>query len=465
MKNIKYLFILVLPLLFFVSCTDDDARNPKFDDDALPMIYVDWNQNIARKLGETITIAPEVSPSDGTTYKWKLGEVVISTEKDLNYTIDKHMIEQLTFEAERNGKVNTRTALLLCPKPFEPKPYNKKSVAFLTPNGNISDVDWENITHLVLSSVAFDVNEQGATYLDTSIFDEIDPRGLISFAHHSGVQVSLDITGTMNSYLNATTPYGSYNFYNAAVGGDQAKWVTSILDLVNNYGFDGLNLTIEKPQNNSFDDEAQLVSFFQQVADKAPDEIEIEGSSYDFDLTLSVTGAWVRDAYKPMVEMPEYDWIYVMTFGVEDLVPGPHASDWFMNFNIKETWIDGYGVDPSRLVVMIPAFGLRYFGKQADMSAGGWGSLWKFTEYMSYSDICNKHPGAEAKSTIVIKDEGTDADREFDITYYDGVPNAKSKGEYAVNEDLGGAALYSIESDSKDPAKSLIRQLNKSLGN
>ena len=465
MRNIRYILFFVLPLLAFMSCTDDDARNPKFDDDALPMIYVDWNQNIARKLGEAITIAPEVSPTDGTTYKWMLGEKVISTEKDLNYTVDKHMVEQLTFEVERNGKTNSRTALLLCPRPFEPKAYNKKSIAFLTPNGGISDIDWENITHLVLSSVAVDLNDAGATYLDTSIFEEIDPHSLMAFAHHNGVLVSLDITGKMGSYLNATTPYDSYTFYDAAVSSSQGNWVKSILDLVRNYGFDGLNLSIEKPQSASFDKEAQLISFFEEVGNKAPEKVSIEGSEYDFSLTLSVTGAWVRDAYKPMVQMEKYDWIYIMAFGAEDLVPGPHASEWYMNFNVKETWIDGYGIDPNRLVVVMPAFGLRYFGKQSEMTAGGWGSLWKFTEYSSYNDICNKHADADTKNAIVIKDEGTDANREFDITYYDGLPAAKAKGEYAVDQDLGGAALYSIESDSKVASKSLIRQLNKSLGN
>lgn len=461
MKTLRYLIIAIIPLFAFCGC-EDEAGNPSFGADEIPRIYIEWQEYTARKVGDVLSFKPQVSPSDGASYKWTMDGVTISTEKDLEYEITKEMIGVLKFEVVRNDEVNSRTTNVLVPRLFEPKAYTKKSIAFLTKGGSIADVDWENITHLIVSS---SVVEAGGR-INSANLSELNMSTLIIYAHHYGVYVSLDFSGLLNSYMNAAPVYGSYTFYNAAVDdGSSTTLADNIIKEAKSAGVDGINIYMDKANTatGAFDEPTKLAAFYTYLGDQLKATTNtIDGNEYNYILSMSVVGGWTRGSLAACVNIPTYDWVNILAFGAEDLSPTAHSAQWYAE---QETgvWLGWQGpIDKSRVVLAVPAFGLRYFGTPADYT---WANLGSFTEYIPYKTICKDHPGAEKKDVVVLTENGGDASKPVNKIFYDGVESIKVKAVYALDKDIAGMAIWSIENDSKDADQSLVKAMNKSLGN
>lgn len=86
MKTIKYLLIILLPMLALCGCENDDAGNPSFSDNEI-YIYTDWAQEVTGTIGTAFTInITNVSPANDTyTYNWTIDGVTVSTERNLKY--------------------------------------------------------------------------------------------------------------------------------------------------------------------------------------------------------------------------------------------------------------------------------------------------------------------------------------------------------------------------------------------
>ncbi|NDV78719.1 glycosyl hydrolase family 18 protein [Dysgonomonas sp. 511] len=462
MKTLKYILFVILPLFAFISCENDDGDNPGFADDEVPRIYMDWQQYLTRNVGDVITLSPMVSPSDGATYKWTLDGEVISTEKDFSYTITQKMVGLLKFEVTRKEASNSREGYILVPNDFAPKAYNKKSVAFLTGNGSIGDVDWDNITHLIVSSAV--VEEDGS--LNMSNINGLNLSVLTTYAHHHGVSVLLEVSGILNSYLNAAPVYQSYTFYDNAVGSKYKSLADNIVEQVKAHNLDGINVYMDKANtaNGLFAESAKLRDFYLYLANEMKSGKNVLNEvEHDYIMTMSVVAGWTRGSLYTVAGLTEYDWINVLAFAIEDLDAVPHSSQWAAENEIAQwmtTWIGP--IPANRLVLGVPTFGVHFSGKPADYTWGNWGS---FNTYVSYKAICSKYPDAPAKNGIIIKDNDGDKSKEVDKIYYDGPPAIRAKAAFALTKDLAGMALWSIENDSKDPAASLIKQMNTSLGN
>lgn len=468
MKTLKYLFLTIIPFLAFYSCTSDDADNPDFTNDELPRIFfTSWQEYTSAKVGDVLTYAPNVSPSDGATYKWTLDGEVISTEKDLSYAITEEFAGVLQFEVTRYDQVNTRTTNILVPKKFSPKESKKKSIAFLTKDGRMSDVDWENITHLVLSSVVV----KGDGTLEIPDTEPWNMTNLLAYAHSYGVYVMLEVSGILNSYVNAVPTYGSFTFYDNAIGSNYQTLANAIINEAKNMGVDGINIYMDKATDAAFGDPDGLVRFYTYLGEQFKSEKNvIEEKEYDYILSMSVAGGWTRGALAPCVNIPTYDWVNVLAFTAEDLSPTAHSAQWFAEQEVNY-WLLKKSeeseelvefVNKSRVVLAVPAFGIEYTGKPVDY---GWDNLYLYTKYIPYKTICEAHPGAAGKSMITLIDNGGDNTKPVDVIYYDGLGSIKSKAEFVLSTDIAGMALWSIENDSKNEGESLVEQMNKSLNN
>ena len=459
MKTLKYILFFILPLFALYGCEDDSGSNPVFGEDDYPFIYVTWQEKMAYKLGSTMVIEPQVSPTDGVKYKWTLNGEVISEERVLSYKLDEFLVDaELKLNVERYGKENSRVASLLVVQDYVPKDVDYKAVAWLTKNGKDSDVNWENISHLIISSVV--VKADGT--LDTSVFDNMDIPLLLTFARNYGVQVLMEVSGSISSYLNAVPSYASLDFYNAAVANPNAL-VANIVSTMKAQGLDGVNVYMDKAAaTGAFEDPAALKVFYEKLGDAVKDsQNTIQGKEYNYVLSMSVYGGWTNASLMNVVNLPKYDWINVLAFAAEDLTPGPHASNWYATNQVTQ-WLNWYGVAAGRIVLGVPAFGLRYFGTPKDYT---WANLGEYTEYMTYASICAKYADAPGKNTIVTIENGGDNNVAVDKTYYDGLADVKAKADFAIENNLGGIALWSIESDTKDPAKSLMKKINDTLNN
>ena len=461
MKTLRYILIAIIPLFALCSC-EDEVGNPSFESDDIPRIYIEWQEYTAKKVNDVLSFKPQISPSDGASYTWTLDGDTISTEKDLEYKITEEMIGVLKFEVTRNDQINSRTTNVLVPRAFEPKTYKKKSVAFMTKNGSIADVDWKNITHLIISS---SVIEAGGK-INSSNLSELNMTTLITYAHHYGVYVILEFSGLLNSYMNAAPVYGSYTFYNAAVNDEGYKVLAdNIISETKSIGVDGVNVYMDKANTatGAFDEPAKLATFYSYLGDQLKaTKNTIDQNEYDYILAMSVVGGWTRGSLASCVNIPTYDWVNILAFGAEDLSPTAHSAQLYAE---QETgvWLGWQGpIDKSRVVLAVPAFGLRYFGTPADYT---WGNLGTFTEYMPYKNICENYPGAEKKDVIVLTENAGDASKPVNKIFYDGTETIKSKAAYALSKDIAGMAIWSIENDSKKSSESLVKIMNESLGN
>ncbi|MDR0508166.1 MAG: hypothetical protein LBH32_15320 [Dysgonamonadaceae bacterium] len=460
MKQIKYLLAL-LPLFGFFACVDDSAENPPFGEKDVPHIYVTWQTNMAYKLGQTMTFTPMVSPSDGATYRWTLNGEEISTEKDLSYPLNNFLFNaELKFEVTRNSVSNSRKASVLVTKDFVPKQNLRKLVGFLTKNGTLDDVDWQSITHLVVSSAV--VKEDGT--LDLAMMQTLDIPTLMAFAHHYGVYVILEVSGVIN-YLNSGSLYGSLTFYNPAVNNPRAL-TDKISQLVTDYDFDGVNIYMDECIAENYDNPAAVKEFYEMVADKIKSSKNIiDGTEYDYLMSLSVIGGWTRGALAGVVNLPQYDYVFVLAFLNENLSPVSHGSVQYAADEIRAwlTWSGLQVADPSRLILVAPAVGIRYFGVPAEFT---WANLEQHIEYISYRDICGAYTDAPTKipAVIVLKENNNDPKKEVDKIYYNGLRDMERRiNEVIIPNNLGGIGLWSLESDEKNTEKSLLKKIKTIL--
>jgi|GEM_PF-844747 len=459
MKIINYYIAIIVSALIFNGCVDDSGSNPEFGDKDIPRIYINWQANMAYKLGQTVVLEPIVSPSDGATYNWTLNGETISTGKDLNYQLNDFLIDaELKFEVTRNGVSNHRVASLLVTKDFEPKANKLKSFGYLTANGTVGDVDWQNITHLIITSVV--VNDDGS--LDTSLLQDLDMELITTFAHHYGVYVLLEMSGVI-TYLNAMSAYDSRTFYNAAVNNADLL-VANMQALVFANGLDGVSIYMDKPISENYDDPEALKVFYEKIGTAFKSEVNlIDGQEYPYVMSLSLFGGWTRGAMVGMVNIPQFDYIQMLAFSFEDLAPGPHSSPDQAATEIA-TWLSWLGPinDSKKIILVAPAFGLRYFGTPADYT---WGNLWQYTEYLGYRYLCATYPDVPSNNVIVITENGGDPNVAVNKIFYNGFADIDGKIGLVTNYNLGGMGLWSLENDSRSPSESLIRKIRESLDN
>lgn len=462
MKTLKYLLFAIVPLFMLTGCEDDDGKNPSFADDEVPRIYMDWQEFVTRKVGDVLKFTPNVSPSDGATYEWTLDGEVISTDKDLEYNLDRLIMGELRFVVTRKDAANSRTTNLVVTKEFVPKTYNKKSVAFITKNAALSDIDWTSITHLVVSSLV--VKADGT--LDNSNLSGLSMSTIVALAHHYGVYVLLEVSGALNSYMNAAPVYGSYTFYDNAVSSNSEALATSIVTAAKDMNVDGINVYMDKANtaNGEFAEPGKLKDFYASLADKMKaDKNLIDGIDYDYIMSLSVVAGWTRGSIRDAAKLTTYDWVNILAFAIEDLDAVPHSSQWAAE-NEVTSWLTGWigPIPANRLVLGVPAFGVHFTGIPNQYTWANWGD---FNKYMSYKDICTQYTDAASKNGIVLIENNGDKSKQVDKIYYDGLPAIQDKANFVNTNNLAGMALWSIENDSKDVTKSLIKKMNSSLGN
>ncbi|MDR0541073.1 MAG: hypothetical protein LBH19_02545 [Dysgonamonadaceae bacterium] len=448
MKNkIQIILFSLFVLTILSACCEEEVTNPTFGDKDVPVIYIDWAESFAFDVGDVINLSPQISPSDGAVYKWTLNDAVISTDKDLHYALTAPGSYTLHFVVERNGVTNSRTATVLVVKPFDPKTYDKKSIAWITVDGSIGDVPWDDITHLIVSSSV--VSADGSVDLTFGGHASLIAT-LIQTAHNYGVYVLLEYSGVI-TYLNAVHSYESLTFYHAAVN-NRATLIADMIAGIKQLGFDGINVYMDKADNGAFTDPATLKIFYQDLGTALKANTHLIGEvESDYVLSMSVYCGWTNASLLDMVNIPEYDWINVLAFAAEDLTPTAHSAPWYFSDQITQ-WMDWYGVAPGRIVGVVPAFGLHYFGTISDYT---WGNLWQYTEYIPYRTICTTYANAETVNQQPV-DNGL---------YYDGWPAIVEKAQFVKNSNLAGMGLWSVESDSKDPAKSLMKKINTEIGN
>jgi PKD repeat protein len=447
MKKIKSILIMsfVFTVLVITGC-EDKAENPVFAEDEIPRIF-NWANTYAIQITDVLKINVQVSPSNGATYKWFIDDVEVSSELPFTHQFEEAKNYTVKFEVTRNGVVNSRQAQVLVIKPFVPKEYNKKMVGFLTRDGSLDDVDFSNLTHLVISSAVVGEVDGQSSLVDTT-FTTLDIPLIVKAAHNAGVYVMLDVTGNLIN-LNGGGYYADYGFYNViADETKRAVAISTIMKFASDNDLDGVNIYL----NNTSEgpdalNAAKVKSFFEAIVPALPD-----GPSGEFFYSASVPGGWTTGALSSIVTIEDIDWVNIEPYRYEDLSPTAHSPFWAFT-DLAATWIN-FGLPKEKIVGGFPAFGLHYH-MPTDGTTVTWGNLWMYTTYESYRSILERDANAHTKSKLEV-DDGI---------FYDGHDVVQQKAQYVLDQGFGGLMIWSLESDSQDPAKSLLKVANTALGN
>jgi hypothetical protein len=445
MKSLNYISILSMVILLLTGCKKEE-NNPEFAKDALPRIFGWSTSNIYTiNIKDSLSVGLQVSPSDGATYQWFVDEKEVTSQLGFKHLFTSAKNYTLKFAVTRNGVTNSRQAQVIVIKPFVPKVYKKKMVGFITKDGSIDDIDFANLTHLVISSAVVGKVAGQASLVDTT-FKGLDIPLIVKAAHNEGVYVMLDVTGNLVN-INGSGLYADYGFFNViADPTTQAEAITTVMKFAKDNNLDGINVYLNNTSEGSLN-EGKVESFFRAIPASLP-----QGPSGKFFYTASVPGGWTTSVLKIIAKVEEIDWVNLQPFRYEDLAPTAHSPFWAFA-DLIATW-QSFGLPKEKIVGGFPAVGLHY-KMPKDGSVVGWGNLWMYTTYESYKSLLQVDATANTKNVLSV-DDGI---------YYDGFPAVQQKAQYVVSQDLGGLMMWGLESDTRDPAKSLLKAANTALGN
>ena len=434
-------------LFTIASCTDEETPT-QFTEEDIPMIYMEWAAEYIYSVGDTVNFTAQVSPSNNTASRWLVDGEVVSEELTIKYPIVSGEPFNLRFEVERNGFTSFRTANVTVTKEFEAKNYDKIILGVISSDATLGSIQWDNITHLMYTSLIVDNTTPTLKMPDTSSLERL--RSIVSAAHNNGVYVIIDITGPIN-YLHGGGFYNETSFNEVAVDQEKRKkLITDINAFVEEYDLDGVNIYINNLNNDNgglFDKEG-ITAFMNELGESLPENRPDPRKEFFF--TASVPMAWNNYEFYHVAHVPRLNWVNFMLFGGTDLSPVPHAPSWQINDNILR--FKNAGLLVSKMLIGIGSFGIQYNLNGVNPT---WGNLDSFLQYRSYKEIIGLNADAANLNQLPLGDG----------LYYSGVTDVKAKAEIVISNNAAGMFIWTMENDTQAVGKSLTKTMYDNLNN
>ncbi|MEO5893657.1 MAG: glycosyl hydrolase family 18 protein [Ferruginibacter sp.] len=380
------------------------------------------------------------SPAGKVNISWKVDGVVASTDTIFNFKPTAGGEYKIELEAEYKGLKSVRTATVLVnPSSYTPVPYTKVAMAYLSETGLPANVNWDYVTHVAYQTgkVSSDGNLDITTGEINQRMDELVARG-----HIKGKPVLLSIAGRLSG-IDGWALYDSRDFGEAIRDvAKRAGLVTAIKNYLALKKIDGVDIIMTDINGdpNYTGNLSALGSFVTSLRAALPAGALI---------TCAVTTGWQHWDYP---DLSAVDWVNVHAF--EDGIhvgpgaPVGQASTFDYMVSSAEIW-KNFHVGADKIVIGMPAFGLRYTALDASGNNLSWGSY----DYISYQGILALDPAADTKETI----------NSAEGIYYNGVPLITKKAAYIKSSAYKGAYLWTIDYDSPLAGKSLTQALYNGL--
>jgi len=259
----------------------------------------------------------------------------------------------------------------------------------------------DKLTHIMY---AFLIPQADGSVLPLT--EEENVRQLIGKAHSDNCEVFIAVGGW--SYNNIPLQ----SAFEQAAGNSETrkKLVESIVAVVENYGFDGVELDWEYPTKDSAKNYEALIV-------ELDSELEARGKQ----LTAALNGAWSKtegpevSKYVSDACLEAFDFINVMSY---DMNNDQHSPFWFANTSI-DYWINR-GVDAEKIVLGMP--------------------LYARPTFMQYRHL------AEINKSFVYNDYAV---IDGVTSYYNGLPTLCKKTILAAYK-AGGVMLFDVNEDTND---------------
>ncbi len=273
-----------------------------------------------------------------------------------------------------------------------------------------SRVQWDKITHV---NYAFVLPNKNGMVDSVKGYENVI-TGLIEAAHENDVKVCVSFGGW--SYSDGSL---CATVFEAATDSDEKckLLAESILEIVDEYGFDGVDVDWEYPTAKSKD---QYTVFMRYLKEGLTERDKL--------LTAAVQA--VGGSNQPDEVMEMLDWINVMAYDGNE---GSGHSPYSYMVNSFAYWNGTRGIPAEKIVLGVP--------------------FYERPNWASYADIVKAD--ADNAYTDKAKINGT-------TVYYNGLETMAKKAQYAA-ENAGGIMIWEISQDTKDEKLSLLNCIDDTL--
>lgn len=249
-------------------------------------------------------------------------------------------------------------------------------------------------------------------------------KKIIKKAHQNGAKVLLAVGGW--SYNG--TPLESTFKSATATKAKRAKFVKSIIAMMDKYGFDGIDMDWEHPRvddGSSKQYEAVMVSLANKLHAKGKllTSAVLSGTTPDGQIYYDAA------AHTDKV-LKAVDWINVMAYDGGD---GARHSSYQFAVYCGKYWKNTRKMPAKKIVLGVP-----FYGRPS---------------WSSYEQLLQVDKNAYKKNIVTIN--GMTA-------YYNGMPLIKKKTKYAINN-LGGVMIWEITQDTTIKKYSLLTAIKKGI--
>ena len=280
-------------------------------------------------------------------------------------------------------------------------------------NAFAAKIDYAKLTHI---NIAFENPEA-----DGELSFHQQDAALITKAHANHVKVMVSIGGGAASGDKVLLErYG-----HLLMDTNRAEFVAKIATYVARHDFDGVDVDIEGPSIDAnfgvFIHDLSLV-------------LKPEGKLLTAALSQGYGGEKIPNSvfeHLNFVNLMAYDAVG----NWDPKSPGQHSSFEFATNNVAY-WL-GRGLPKDKAVLGVPFYGY------------GFGKAFRNGDY-AYSEIITKYPGAENQ------------DKVGNTIWYNGIPTIRAKCRYAVENNLGGVMIWSLDYDIWDD-RSLLSVIHEAL--
>lgn len=424
----KDLLIMLFLIVLFAGCKKNDAAQQEKDNPIAPRIFDNGRVFSAPYIineGDTAKFTGlQYTPADKVKISWLVDNVPTASGTSFNFKPNGGGIFAIKLVVTYNGDSTVRTAkVTVNPSTYTFKPYTNVTMAYLTSTGTAANIDWKIVTH-----VAYKV---GLVAPDGSIdvsAGEVNnnANALVANAHINSVPILMGISGRLSGI-------DGWAIYNVSDFGtplqDPTKrtaMVNSIKAYIASKKMDGVDIMMTDINGDS----------------GAPENIHAIGpfltelrAALPPTAIITVTAS-VNYQHWEYPDLSAANWVNIHDF--EDNIhigPGaPVGQSSSFDFMVSgaQIWTQ-FHLPANKIVIGIPAFGLRYDQLDADGNNLSWGSY----SYVAYKDILAFDPTAADKEEAAMASG----------VYFNGVPLVTKKAEWAKSNGFKGCYLWAEDYD------------------
>ncbi|MDE1191826.1 MAG: glycosyl hydrolase family 18 protein [Arachidicoccus sp.] len=366
----------------------------------------------------------QYTPVNKVQIKWFVNDSLASTDTAFSFCPKTGGEFSIKLVVTYNGDTSSRqTSVLVNPSKYTFKPYTNITMAYLTSAGTAANINWNIVTH-VAYKVGL-VSPDGG--LDVSA-GEVNQAAneLVAKAHINGVPILMGISGRLSG-IDGWAIYEVNDFGSAIIDATKRKLlVQEVANYVVQKRMDGVDIMMSDVNSDATPDYLQAIGPFMSELRAAlpPNSI----------ITVTATVNYQHWGYP---DLSGADWVNIHAF--EDnmhvtpgLDPIGQSSSYDFMVSSAEIWTANH-LPANKIVIGIPAFGMRYDQLDANGHNLSWGSY----SYVTYSDILAFDSSAYNKE---------ETNMAYGV-YFNGVPLVTQKAAYAKTDGFKGCYLWAEDYD------------------